>query len=84
MPPTREDFSVRNPAAPETRAGYVNRNRQRVLGAYDVPRGGPGQVAYAMRCEDCSHEYGVSGIDCYLQNRPACQGGPSGLRFRRP
>jgi len=82
MPPMPEDPTVFNAATPATRTGYMNRNRQRVLGAYDVPDDGRGQVAYAMRCEDCSHEYGANGIDCYLQSCPACQGGRPGLRPR--
>jgi hypothetical protein len=62
-----------------TLPGYINRNRQRVIRATDLPGTDHLQKIYVLRCEDCGTEYGANGSDIFQRRCPKCQGGKPGL-----
>ncbi|WP_263416138.1 hypothetical protein [Terriglobus albidus] len=67
--------------SPTTRPGYLNRNKQRVIGkAAWVDSNAPNQNTYKLRCEwqGCGFEYGADGIDIHKRKCPRCQDGKPG------
>ncbi|WP_263410424.1 hypothetical protein [Terriglobus tenax] len=67
--------------APTTRPGFVNSNKQKVIGkAAWVDSSQPNQNTYKMRCEryGCGFEYGTDGIDIHKRKCPRCQDGKPG------
>lgn len=71
----------RNGSTETTQIGYVNRNRQRVLGTRDVHGNDHGQFSYKLVCQQdgCGHEYGANGSDIFQRKCPHCQGGQPGI-----
>jgi hypothetical protein len=65
--------------AQSTVPGYINRNRQVVLRATGEPGTDHGQSIYALRCSDCSYEYGANGSDIFQRKCPRCQRGQPGF-----
>ncbi len=74
--------SFRGGTTRTTQTGYINLNRQQVLGTYGLPGNDHLQVAYGVRCLGCCAEYGANGSDCHLRRCPACQGGAAGLVWK--
>jgi len=64
-----------------TRPGFVNKNKQVVVRATDLPGTDHLQKIYVLRCERCRHEYGANGSDIHERKCPKCQGGKPGLPF---
>ncbi len=60
-----------------TNAGYVNNNKQRIIGRTDWDGNGYYQKIYVMECEICGFRYDVNGSDTFQRKRPKCQGGAS-------
>lgn len=58
-----------------TMTGFTNQNNQTNLGRTDNKGTDHGQWLYAMRCENCLHEYYANGSDIHLKKCPLCQGG---------
>ena len=69
--------------ANSTSPGYINRNRQRVVRATDLPGNDHLQKIYILRCEDCGTEYGANGSDIFQRRCPKCQGGKPGLSMTK-
>ena len=63
-----------------TSPDYMNRNRQRVVRATDLPGTDHGQRVYVLHCEHCGTDYGANGSDIHHRLCPTCQGGRPGLR----
>ena len=63
------------------RIGYVNRNRQKVVLATDLPGTDHGQSVVLLRCGFCGNEYGSNGSDNFQRKCPKCQRGAPGLRY---
>ena len=62
-----------------TDAGYINRNRQKVIRRTDLRGSDFGQYVYEMQCAACGHKYGANGSDIWQRKCPSCQGGARGL-----
>ncbi len=62
-----------------TEPGYVNRNRQTVVRATDLPGNDHNQRIYELRCGNCGHVYGANGSDIFQRLCPRCQDGRQGL-----
>lgn len=76
-----EDF--RNGTTETTTIGYINRNKQRVLGTRG--KSGTDHTAKAYKLEylnsKCGHLYGANGTDVFLRKCPECQDGRPGIPY---
>jgi hypothetical protein len=79
--PKKQPSGSRSRAGKTTLPGYVNKNRQEVLKATDLPGNDHNQVVYVMKCGDCGNRYGANGSDIWQRKCPACGGGAEGLAF---
>ena len=64
-----------------TEPGYVNRNRQKVLGTRGLSGTDHQQKAYKVECLKCHHIYGANGSDLFQRKCPRCQGGAPGIPY---
>ena len=66
-----------------TTIGYVNRNKQKVLGTRGVRGTDHEQYSYKLEClvEGCGYDYGANGTDIFQRKCPRCQGGNPGIDF---
>ena len=73
------------PRALTTETGRSNPNRQVVVARTGMEsQARSGQTVYRLRCGDCAHEYGCSGLDIKSRLCPACQGGTPGEPLPEP
>ncbi|NTU72802.1 hypothetical protein HGB07_01345, partial [Candidatus Roizmanbacteria bacterium] len=79
-PPPGDKFKSGN--TPTTQIGYVNKNKQEVLGTRGKSGNLPGQKSYKVRClsensegKVCRNIYGANGCDLHIRKCTKCQGG---------
>jgi hypothetical protein len=66
-----------------TQIGYINRNKQKVLGTRNIADNDHFQYSYKIECQNygCGHEYGSNGTDIFQRKCPKCQKGQEGIEY---
>ena len=62
--------------------GFINKNRQQVFAATDLPGSDHGQRIYVLCCRYCGTDYGSNGSDIFQRKCPNCQDGRPGLKYK--
>ena len=58
-----------------TEIGFLNRNRQKVIGMSALASNHHNQRLFEMSCGDCGGSYNANGCDIHIRRCPLCQGG---------
>ena len=65
-----------------TGIGFINKNRQQVIGATNLSGNDHNQRVYILQCLKDKYKYGANGSDIWQRKCPKHQGGKPGLKYK--